>query len=335
MAAPNLVIIQLLHTQSNHGEFLRLCWDKLTNEQKKEIFHFLYHSKQHKTFLSVLRSEINSESPMVPWTHLMAILNKHRKLDSANMKSFIHSGSSGDQLGLFRIEQPDLIELWAKNKNERVEKHESRKADLLKELEFAKQRGFRDQRAKILNDLRRLYPHDPEVSVVLQSEKEFHARQTLSKVFSKRLTSAEWSHAPREEMDKKALKSVFREIKKTVKKKPEMALDLAIMFYQMELYTPALHVFDLIIEKSFAMRWHELQICIEGRQFARALSVIEALKSQRLTTDHSFSLLYFQALALYGLGEQSEAKQIIRNIVRIRPGFRSAGSLLLEWENEK
>ena len=120
-----------------------------------------------------------------------------------------------------------------------------------------------------------------------------------------------------------------------MKGRPELALDLAIMFYQMELYQPALLVLDMVKRKDASVLWHELQIAIEGKQFARALSVIGQLKNGRLSNDHSFSLLYFQALALYGLGEQTEAKQIIRNIVRIRPGFRSATSLLLEWENEK
>lgn len=335
MAAPNLVIIQLLHTQSNHAEFLRLCWDKLSSDQKKEIFHFLFLSGLHKTFLAILRVEINSESPMIPWTHLLAILKRYNKLTGENIKSFVNSGASPEQLGLFRVEHPELLELWQKNKSQRLGNFETRKGELLKELEFAKQRGFRDQRSKILSDLRKMYPGDPEVIPVLQTEKEFHARQTLSKIFSKRLTYVEWDHVPREEMDKKHLKAMFKTIKTTLKKKPELALDFAIMFFQMELYTPALAVLDLVKKKDFTILWHELQISIEGKQFARALSVIGQLKHGRLSNDHSFSLLYFQALALFGLGEESEAKQIIRNIVRIRPNFRSATSLLLEWENEK
>jgi hypothetical protein len=187
MAAPNLIIIQLLHTQSNHTEFLRLCWDKLSPDQKKEIFHFLYLSGLHKTFLAILRVEINSDAPNIPWTHLLAIVSRHRKLDPVVVKAFINSGSSQDQLGLFRIDVPELNEIWQRNKEQRIESFTARKGELLKELEFAKQRGFRDQRAKILNDLRKMYPGDPEVMPVLQTEKEFHARQTLSKVTSRRL----------------------------------------------------------------------------------------------------------------------------------------------------
>lgn len=114
-----------------------------------------------------------------------------------------------------------------------------------------------------------------------------------------------------------------------------MALDLAIMFYQMEMYTEALLIIDTIEKKTARMLWYSLQISIDGKQYARALSIIDVLRHRQMNTDHSFSLLYYQALALFGLGQKSEAKQIIANIVKIRPDFRSADSLLLDWENEK
>jgi hypothetical protein len=176
MAAPNLVILQLLHTQTNPAEFLRLCWDKLSSEQKKEIFHFLYISNQYKTFLAMLRTEINTDSPCIPWTHALMILTRLGKINEENLKSFIHSGSSTDQLGLFRINHPELIELWNKNKAQKLEQYETRKTELLKELEFAKQRGFRDQRSKILKELKKLFPQDEAVVQIMQTEKEFQAR---------------------------------------------------------------------------------------------------------------------------------------------------------------
>lgn len=80
MASANLVIIQLLHTKTNQAEFLRLCWDKLSQQQKAEIFHFLYLSDQHKTFLSALRTELSLDEPFIPWSYLFAILLRIKKL---------------------------------------------------------------------------------------------------------------------------------------------------------------------------------------------------------------------------------------------------------------
>lgn len=334
MASPNLIIIQLLHTKSNHSEFLRLCWDKLSREQKREIFHFLYIAEQYKTFLSILRIEISNDSPLIPWSHFFAILSKIDRLDPNHVREFLAAAPSSAEFGQFRIPHPELTALWLQKKEQRNEDYLGRKKELLKELEFARQRGFKDQRNRILDELKKLYPGDREIELIFQTEKEFKARQVINKVFSKRLAQVDWNPSV-EDMSAAEIKVLMKVIKKKIKKQPQLALDFAIMFFQMEVYSGALAVLDLIKDKDFRILWHDLQISIEAKQYARALSTIDILKQQRLSTDHSFSLLYFQALALFGLGDETEAKQIIRNIAKIRPNFRSANSLLLEWENDK
>lgn len=334
MVSANLVIIQLLHAQTNQAEFLRLCWEKLTKDQKREVFHFLYLSGQHKTFLSALRMEINTEDPLIPWTHLFAILHISNKINVEVVRSFIHSHASSKEIGRFRIAHPELISLWQKTKQDALTNYESKKKELLSSLDFARQQGFKDQRIKILDELKMLYPGDPEILKAFESEREHLARSTIHKVFQKKLAQSDWFPTV-SDIDPEIAKKIFKSSKKYLKKKPQMALDIAIMFYQMEMYPEALLIIDTISEKTAHVLWYALQISIDGKQFARALSIIDVLRHKQLTSDHSFSLLYYQALALFGLGQRSEAKQIIANIVKIRPDFRSADSLLLDWENEK
>lgn len=334
MVSANLVIIQLLHAQTNQSDFLRLCWEKLTQEQKREVFHFLYLSGQHKTFLSALRMEINTEEPFVPWTHLFAVLHRANKLTSDTIKSFVSSTSSSKEVGRFRITHPDLIAHWTQRKQERHDEYENKKKELLSSLEFARQQGFKDQRNKILDELKMLYPDDQDVAMAFQSEREHLARSTIHKVFQKKLTQSEWFPTTTD-TDPVVAKAMLKSAKKYLKKKPAMAIDMAILFYQMDMYTEALLIIDGIKEKTSRALWYTLQISIDGKQYARALSIIEQLRRQHLNNENSFSMLYYQALALFGLGQKSEAKIIIANIVRIRPDFRSADSLLLEWENEK
>lgn len=334
MVAANLIIIQLLHAQTNQADFLRLCWEKLTKDQKREVFHFLYLSAQHKTFLSALRMEINAEDPLIPWTHLFAVLNAANKLNPDVVKAFVSSSTSGDEIGRFRINQPDLIALWNKRKEEASLRYESRKRDLIKELEFARRQGFKDQRLRLLDELKSLYPGDQDVEAAFQSEREHLARSTIHKVFQKKLAQNEWFPTSTD-IDPDVAKQWVKSAKKYLKKKPQMAMDIAILFYQMDMFEEALDIIDNIKEKKSQTLWYALQIAIDGKQFARALSIVENLRHKNLNNEHSFSLLYHQALALYGLGQKAEAKQIVANIVKIRPEYRSADSLLLEWENEK
>jgi tetratricopeptide (TPR) repeat protein len=335
MAAANLIIIQLLHAQTNQAEFLRLCWDKLTAQQKSEVFHFLYLSEQYKTFLSALRMEINLEEPFIPWSHLFSVLQKVNKLNSNMLKAMLGAQTTSPEMGRFRVEQPELVELWAKRKQTIVENYTQKKQELLNSLDFARQQGFKDQRMKVLDELKMLFPNDKEVDVAFHSEREYVARNTINKVFQKRLSQSDW-FASSSDVDPKVARQLLKTARAYIKKNGDaFVVDFATMFYQFEMYSEALKIIDLSKDKSSHILWHALQIAIDGKQYARALSIIDHLRREHLNTEHSFSLMYYQALALFGLGQKSEAKQIITNIVRIRPDYRSADSLLLEWENEK
>lgn len=329
----NLVIIQLLHTESDPTDFLRLCWDKLSSVQKKQVFHFLYLAKQNRTFLTLLRHELNAQLPIIPWTHLFAILLKLKKVNSENIVDLINPESSSSELGQFRVAIPSLENLWESRKRKVQTEYLEKKAKLLNDLDFAKNQGLREKRAQILEDLKKLFPQDKDILFAIHSEREYQARNTLHKMNSKRNQSTLPHIEPRAAKfeQEKALLTVT---KKVIKKNKKLTLDLAIAFWQMDQYELALQVLDLINNKPTEVLWYELQICIEHQQFARALSLISSLKQEKLTSELSFSLLYYQALSLHGLGKASEAITILKKIIKIRPNFKSASSLLLEWESE-
>jgi hypothetical protein len=45
----------------------------------------------------------------------------------------------------------------------------------------------------------------------------------------------------------------------------------------------------------------------------------------------TFAVSYLRAQALQGLGQHGSALEIMQSIVRVRPNYRSAHSLILEW----
>lgn len=334
MASVNLVIIQLLHTKTNQSDFLRVCWDKMTEPQKREVFHFLYLTDQHKTFLSALRLELNSLNPFIPWSHLFAILNNNNKLHTESIHFFKKANVCLDEIGKFRIQHPLLKSLWDQKKKTVLAKYQDKKSELLKDLDVARQQGFKEQKSKLLDELKQLYPNDPEILVAITAEKELQARSTIHKVFQKKLSQNEWFPS-KADIDPQVQKNIMKSVTKALKKSPDSAHDFAIMLYQMELYSEALAVIDKIQPKDERTLWHSLQIAIDGKQYARALSDIDALKQSSISNENSFSLMYYQAISLHGLGRSSEAQKIMSHIVKIRPDFKSADSLLIEWDNEK
>jgi hypothetical protein len=333
LPAPNLIILQLLHTTSDHSDFLRICWDQLFKEQKLQIFHFLYLAKQDKTFINVLRQELLLPEPVIPWTQLLALLKKHQKLNPQTMEILGLAESDSLDVMIFNIDTPELVEIWNQRKKKVIQDYENRRHSLLKDLEFAKNQGLKEKRIEALNQLKKFFPNDKSVESVFQSEREFHARHTYNKLVSKRekqmyVAKENTLFTPENEV------AMFKTIKKYLKKNADYAYDFSVMFMEMDLPLVGLKVIDLLKKKSNRLVWHELQLCIEGRQFARALNLILTIQKSKVDTDHSFSLLYYQALALYGLGRRADAIKIIKNILKIRPQFKSANSLLLEWESD-
>lgn len=333
MASVNLVIIQLLHTQTNHTDFLRVCWEKMTNEQKHEVFHFLYITGQHKTFLSALRLEIPSTTPIIPWSHLFSILHQNTKLQNETIRFFKKANICPEEFSQFRVPNAELKALWKKKKQTVIQRYHDKKSELLKDLDIARQQGFKEQKAKILDELQSLYPNDAEVLAAVTAEKELQARNTIHKFFQKRLSQNEWFPSKSHESPE-TQKLITDSVEEAVKNFPQLALDFAIMLYQMECYTEALAITDSLPQSENVL-WHKLHIAIEGKQYARALSAIDALKTHRISNENSFSLMYYQSISLFGLGNTVDAQKIMRHIVKIRPDFKSADSLLNEWDHEK
>lgn len=325
----NLIILQLLHTSEDPGEFLRLCWDQLFPEQKKQIFHFLYLAKQEKTFVQTLRMELQLPENTIPWAELFALLKKWNRLTPLTFQSLLPNNKDGEFLD-FRVNTPELIDLWNKKKKKKIAEYEDRKKDLLRDLEFAKNQGLKEKRMDALNQLKKFFPNDKSVATALQSEREFKARHLYNKLSAKKenriYTKKDSLTFSPEEID-----AFFKTIKKQLKKNADYAYDFSLFFLEMDLPLLALKVIDLLKKKSQKMLWYDLQISIEGKQYARALNTAALLQKNKMTSDQSFSLLYYQALALYGLGNKNDAIRIIKGILRIRPQFKSASSLLLEW----
>lgn len=326
----NLIIIQLLHTSSDPTEFLRLCWDQLFPHQKMQIFHFLYLGKQEKTFVQILRQELLLEESVVPWTQLFAMLKRWNRLRPETVRSLINTESDNLDAITFRVNSPLLSEMWSRKKLQKLADYENKKQSLMKDLEFAKNQGLKEKRIEALNQLKKFFPNDKVVETAFQSEKEFRARHSYNKLVNKKEKQVHFKKEA-SSLSAEEIQSLFKTIKKQLKKNADYAYDLSVMFMEMDLPLLGLKVIDLLKKKSQKMLWYELLLSIEAQQFARALNTIAMIQKKKVSSDHSFSLLYYQALALYGLGNKADAIRIIKNILKIRPQFKSANSLLLEW----
>jgi len=119
------------------------------------------------------------------------------------------------------------------------------------------------------------------------------------------------------------------------RKEPATAYDIAISLRFMGLPDEALDALACA-PRGPSVLWLELDLMLETSRFVEVLDKADQLE-RKLSgdPDATFSAAYARAIALHGLGQLNEAKELLESIVKVKPTYRSAHSLLLKWKGEE
>jgi hypothetical protein len=99
----------------------------------------------------------------------------------------------------------------------------------------------------------------------------------------------------------------------------------------MDFHTEAIAVLEKAPEGA-AADWLRLDLLIAARLFVDALTEAQTLESRYASDpEATFATAYARARALKGLGQTELAIDLMRGLVRVRPGYKSAQSFLMDW----
>jgi predicted Zn-dependent protease len=116
---------------------------------------------------------------------------------------------------------------------------------------------------------------------------------------------------------------------------PMSAYDVAISLQFMGLPNEALTALRNSPSRP-GVPWLELDLLLETERFVEVLEKAEKLERKYSSNpEASFSAVYAKAIALNRLGQKHEALMLLEGIVKVRPGYRSAHSLLLKWKADE
>jgi tetratricopeptide (TPR) repeat protein len=207
-----------------------------------------------------------------------------------------------------------------------------RKKSLLDRLEYYRVNRMIEEEEKLLNELILYYPNDEGLKKQSQG---FHerwaraviARQTIQK-FDLRYELPENTYSA-EEMT--FVKTVLSEMQNILQRQPHMAYDFALAFCFFEIYEPARLILAQA-QSNYATDWLYAEILLKCRRFAEALDALLQIENKYADdAENSFGVVYARALALEGLGQTGAATELLKSLISIRPGYRSAHTLLLKW----
>jgi hypothetical protein len=223
---------------------------------------------------------------------------------------------------------------------------EEKRAQLWDAVRFMRSSRLYEQEAKSLAKLRALFPDDPEFASQDQSLQERWAREIIAQGRGARLefTRDDAMRAqPLSAEQDAARREIARQAIEWARVHPQLAVDFALLLHFMEFRDDAIdaldagspraeHQPDFQAERSPSRDWLRLELLLTARQFVRALDAANRLEIVYAhDPEAAFAVAYARAHALWGLGEKGMAVDLMRAIVRVRPGYRSAQSLLLDW----
>lgn len=345
MESIELQIRNLLNENISPGEIVarlsrRLLDTELKDADRHAIFAFIFNAGLDRNLLATFRQCIEYKMPL-SWSIFIEALSRQGQTPSPFVMEAFFKGAKRQGL------ENEIIlarswDTWDKRFNSRREtliqelSEKARKqVDTLKEkLQFLTEQRMVEQEQEVLELLIKLAPNDPDVKKADQQFKERWARHLITKKGS--LPTAEarmlerWT-SPLSSAEQAWVQFQFSEIQKITDNNPASSYDFALFFGFMEAFTEGQQALQKA-PTTEAKDWLNVEFLVEARRFIEALDELNILEGQYGDNPETpFAVSYLRAKALHGLGQTSDAMEVLRSLLNLRPNYRAAQSLMLQW----
>lgn len=338
-----LEIRRLLRKKPSAGDLLRHAVQYLINpnktwDEKRPMWMFLYRWGQHQTLAAALADalinkgrvpfdillEITADAGLKPSTSgVESLLKGVRKQHATEELLSARAWDKWDKR--FKLIRREILD-------KRVSESRKAKEQMLDKFNFLKGQRLVEQAGRVLRRMLQLYPDDKELKQAKRDFDEDWAREVLSSHMStlgdERLERLEVPLSP---ADEEMMKCFLDEGERLVLDHREFAADLAMAFAFMNDPQRALEILHWA-PVTVANEWLRAELLVSARRYVEALEQLNQLELKYASNpETSFGVSYLRAHCFKELGQKDAALEILRSIVRVRPNYRSAQALILEW----
>ena len=324
-------------------------WDRnlLSEPEQNDCAFFLVASGLYiRLFEQIVR--LTEDDRALPWTALAEALGRGRvPLSAAECKALLEGATAQDALeslvqskSIGPAIDPSLLANFEKERLaaeiRRTAAITQRRLALKERLEFLRTNRMSEEEAKTLREIDQLFPNDPDFLF----EKEAFELRWANEVIANSTTSSDatkdlrWKSEYLNSEQNLGKELIVERAIDLARENPRRAYDLALSLHFMDFHTEAIDVLEYSTDQ-VKVDWLRLELFIHGRQFVNALDHASYLEVKYATLpDTAFAVVYGRARSLMGLEQKTMAIELLRSLVRIRPHYRSAHSLLMEWTAE-
>jgi hypothetical protein len=310
-----------------------LPWD-----EKRAFWHFMYTSRREGLLAHSMVQCLKSKS-RVPFDLIIHLCSEGSVKPipivlEALLKGVRKQGALDEVIGPTGWDKYDkrLPQIRAQLLKQKTSEQKKFKDGLLEKFEFLQSQRMTEQAGRVLRRMVELYPDEQKFRKLKANFEEQWARDVLSshmasisnEKMDRTVTAPSTS-------DEEMLKCFAKEGERLSVEHREFAADLALAFWFVEDYTRALESLAWA-PTSQANDWLKVELLFQSRRFIECIELLNHLEVKFVDDPEStFSVSYLRAQCLHYCGQQAAALEILQSIVRVRPNYRSANALILEW----
>lgn len=312
--------------------------ETLGSDEVQSIFSFFLKTGSYKSIIFACLENFAIEKFPTPWHLFIEALTlgaypMDQKILNAIVKGILETKSELDACRTLRFDRyrQEFIR-W------RADRHEhflnacmAEKNKLLDQLNYVRSQRLYDQEKKILSRLFKMFPDDESIRTLYREHTERYAEEILLRKVrpQKRNLFREKPDPEYDEVSKAFADSLIMQSLDH----PQMAYELAVSALVHELYEAGL----VILEKCRDSRpkaWLRLELLLGARHHLELLQSLPQVESRYANDPETFfATAYYRAQALWGLGQNHTAIEVLESLLDSRPSYRSGLSLLSQWRS--
>jgi len=303
------------------------------------VMNFSLNCGNHKgIFLSF--KKLITFSTHLPWGHFMEVMSQQKisvtdELSNLVVKAAIKTKNEEEIILTHQWDKwhPQIKKSRIRIGNERIQNWKGMHKELRERLGYFKNQRMMEKERHIIEKIEKFFPDDPQLKKDWLDFEDRWARYIISKSSGPRLDNEILELKQRELSvpQKEFCEQIYLYFDAYTQPDKSRIYDFSLCLFFMGQYQMALELLQHS-PSTPGVDWFRLELMFFCRRYIECLDEIIRLDSKYSSDPETmFATSYIRAQSLWKLGQTASAIEMMANIVNIRPNYRSAHALLIEW----
>jgi hypothetical protein len=309
--------------------------ERLSTEEARAIVQFFFKAHLYNDLVLFITDSLLHRNNNLPWDLFAETMGLTEGKVTQSLWEAFEKGAEEQNQSLIlsmshfsRKKNNKYRQLNQIRINELYQKIQAKKAEMFSDLATLRTQGMIEAEKEYLKKMQATFPGDPDVLRDFENQKERMARE----VFDRYRSHKSIDPAPpltTDEID--FLKSYVEKTKDQWIKRIDLSYEMAVALFMFESYEQVIEI-CLKLPSHPSRDWLLAEAYLQNKKYLELLEWLPELEIKYANdSELFFASSYLRSQALWGLGQQALALELIEALLLQRPDYRAANTLLAEW----